>query len=160
MTFHPVSEEILSLLSREHVWHERFEHAPVRTSEEAARVRPDYTLDQGAKALIVRLGKAEKRFAMLVLPGNRRFDAAKARRALAAADIRFAREEEVGEITGGVLPGGVPPFGNLFGIAVYADASLFGNERIIFNAGDRRVSVAMKSEDYRRLVAPQVVELT
>ena len=98
-------------------------------------------------------------FAMLVLPGHQRFDAAKARRVLEAGDIRFAQENEVSEITGGVLPGGVPPFGNLFDIPVYADAHVFDNERIIFNAGDRRVSVAMKSEDYLSIVKPRVVEL-
>ena len=59
----------------------------------------------------------------------------------------------------GVEPGGVPPFGNLFALRVIADPTLFENEKIIFNAGDRGFSVAMRSEDYRRLVNPEVVEI-
>jgi len=40
------------------------------------------------------------------------------------------------------------------------DPKLFQNEKIIFNAGDRRFSVAMKSEDYKKIVNPQIVEIT
>jgi Ala-tRNA(Pro) deacylase len=59
-----------------------------------------------------------------------------------------------------VEPGGVPPFGNLFDLGVIADQELFGNEKIVFNAGDRRFSVAMKSEDYRQLANPVVASIT
>jgi Ala-tRNA(Pro) deacylase len=55
-----------------------------------------------------------------------------------------------------VEPGGVPPFGNLFGLRVITDENIFENEEIIFNAGDRRVSIALKSEDYRRIAEPEV----
>ena len=69
--------------------------------------------------------------------------------------MRFATEEEVDEITHGIKPGGVPPFGNLFGIQVITDPALFRNETIIFNAG-RTCSIAVKSVDYKRLVEPMV----
>ena len=57
-------------------------------------------------------------------------------------------------MTDGVQPGGVPPFGNLFELPVYAVPELFDVERIVFNAGDRRFSLAMRSSDYRRLARP------
>lgn len=95
-------------------------------------------------------------FAMLVVPGDKRFDRKKSKEVLNARDISFATEEEVSKITGGVQVGGVPPFGNLFGLEVVVDPSIFSNERIIFNAGDRRFSIGMKSEDYRRIVNPIV----
>ena len=47
---------------------EILEHAPVRTSEEAARVRGTL-LSQGAKALVVR---ADERFVHCVLPADRK----------------------------------------------------------------------------------------
>jgi prolyl-tRNA editing enzyme YbaK/EbsC (Cys-tRNA(Pro) deacylase) len=62
------------------------------------------------------------------------------------------------EITGGVKPGGVPPFGNRFGLQVVCDPSLFGNEKIVFNAG-RTTSIGMMSADYRRFVDPVVAEI-
>lgn len=51
----------------------------------------------------------------------------------------------------------MPPFGSLFGLTVYADPSLFENDKLVFNAGDRRFSAAIKAEDYRTLVNPEVV---
>jgi prolyl-tRNA editing enzyme YbaK/EbsC (Cys-tRNA(Pro) deacylase) len=158
MEYHSVVQKIKDLLTKEKMWFETFEHEPVHTSEEAAKVRTGYSLKQGAKAMIVRVKKSasEKFFAMLVVPGNRKFDVEKVKLLFGAKDIRFATEEEVGRVTGGVLPGGVPPFGNLFGLKVVIDPSLFENEKIIFNAGDRSFSVAMKSEDYGKIVSPEI----
>ena len=163
--FHPVSEKIESLFRDGGFWYERFEHEPVRTSEEAARVRPEYAQHQGSKSLIVHVRDiaadptCNKRFVMIVVPGNKQFDKKKLKHTFGFDDLRFATAEEVERITGGVQPGGVPPFGNLFGLPVYVDQSLFANERIIFNAGDRRVSIGVNSADYRTLVRPIVADI-
>ena len=79
---------------------------------------------------------------------------------LGASDIRFATPEEVATITDGVQPGGVPPFGILWNIPVYTDTSLYLSDEIIFNAGDRGVSIAIPSADYRTVVEPSVVSIT
>ncbi|OGG16596.1 hypothetical protein A3D77_06300 [Candidatus Gottesmanbacteria bacterium RIFCSPHIGHO2_02_FULL_39_11] len=152
---------MISLLKENNFRYESFEHAPVRTSIEAAKIRTGYTLSQGTKALIVRVKADGKKFlVMLVIPGDKKFDSEKVRTLLHSKDIRFATEEEVIKITDGVLPGGVPPFGNLFNIPVYIDPKVLENEKIIFNAGDRSFSIAMKSEDYFTLVRPIVSPLT
>jgi prolyl-tRNA editing enzyme YbaK/EbsC (Cys-tRNA(Pro) deacylase) len=96
---------------------------------------------------------------MAVIPGDKRFDNDKIKAILAAKDIRFATEEEVLEITKGVELGGVPPFGNLFGLEVFVDRTLLNNEKIVFNAGDRRFSIAMLSYDYQKLVEPKLVDI-
>lgn len=159
--YHKTVEQIISLLTESGVWFETFEHEPVRTSEEASRVRTGYSIKQGAKAIIIRLKKSEsdKSFAMLVLPGDQKFNTDNVKRLSGAKDIRFASEEEVSRITDGILPGGVPPFGNLFNLEVIADPSLFNNEKIVFNAGDKSFSVGMKSEDYKNIVKPKVVSI-
>ncbi len=141
--------------------YETFEHEPVRTSEEAAKIRIGYSLKQGAKTVILRVkGGGKKYFAMIVLPGDKRFNNQKVKKFFDAKDIRFATEKEVIGVTNGVLPGGVPPFGQLFGLKVVVDPGLLRNERIIFNAGDKRFSIAMKSKDYLSLVKPEVVDIT
>jgi prolyl-tRNA editing enzyme YbaK/EbsC (Cys-tRNA(Pro) deacylase) len=157
---HPIAEDIIKILQDNNVWFETFNHEPVRTSEEAAALRPGYTMEQGAKALIARIKVPNqgKSFVMLVLPGNKRFSKEKVSKVTGAKDIRFATEEEVSEITNGVKPGGVPPFGNLFGLRVISDASLYENEKIVFNAG-RTTTVAMKSDDYARLVKPAIEDV-
>jgi len=158
---HPIAARILDLLSQDGAWHQHFAHAPVRTSEEAARLRPGYRLSQGAKALIVRAryGGGARGFVMLVVPGDARFDTGKVKAALGAKDLRFATAEEVADLTGGVEPGGVPPFGNLFGLRVVSDPRLYEHDTIIFNAS-RTHSIAMRSSDYRRLVDPEVADIT
>lgn len=155
---HPIHQQITDLLRRHACWFEEFTHEQVRTSEEAAKLRPDYTLRQGAKAIIIRakVPNVGKKFVMLVMPGDQKFNGDKVKQILGSRDIRFATEEEVEEATKGVKPGGVPPFGNLFGLEVISDTSLYQNEKIIFNAG-RTTSIGMLSADYKKLVKPKVV---
>ncbi len=160
--YHPTTIAIKELLEKHGCWYETFEHEPVKTSEEAAKVRTGYTLHQGAKAIIarVKISSQNKKFVMIVIPGDRRFDSAKIKNIYSAKDIRFATVEEVSEITGGILPGGVPPLGNLFNIEVIADTQLLANEKIVFNAGDRSYSIGMYSHDYIKIVHPVVTNLT
>lgn len=159
MDYHSITGRITRLLETENAWYETFEHEPVRTSEEAAQVRHGYTLHQGAKAILLRVkvNETEKFFVMLVLPGDMQFDKGRVKKLFHARDIRFATEAEVSALTDGIQPGGVPPLGNLFQLRVIADPTLFENEKIIFNAGDRRFSVAMRAEDYKRIVHPEIV---
>ncbi|MCL5798364.1 MAG: hypothetical protein M1366_06230 [Patescibacteria group bacterium] len=161
MLYHPVVEKIKNILVKNNLWFETFEHEPVMTSEEAAKVRLEYTLHQGAKAIIIRvkITESNKRFVMLVFPADMRFDNKKVKEIFNAKDIRFATPEEIRKISGGVETGGIPPFGNLFGLEVLVDNGLFENEKIIFNAGDRRYSIAMKSADYKSLVNPLIFPL-
>ncbi len=157
-SFHPTALKIEDILRNGGYWYERFEHEAVRTSEEAAQLSPEYSIRQGTKSLIVK-GKRpseEKRFLMVVVPGDKQFDKHKLRAVTGYSDVRFATPEEVGEVTQGILPGGVPPFGNLFALPVFIDANVFENEKIIFNAGDRRVSIAMYAKDYLAIVKPEV----
>jgi len=157
---HPIAGRIINLLAEHDFWFETFDHEPVRTSEQAARLRPGYTMGQGAKAIITRIKIPfeGKQFIMLVFPGDKKFDEGKVTKVTGSKDVRFATEQEVGEITEGIKPGGVPPFGNLFGLKVICDESLFTNEKIAFNAG-RTTTIAMNSEDYKTLVQPEIVDI-
>lgn len=161
--FHPCVNKIKSLIKKAGFWYDYLEHEPVRTSEEAARIRPDkYTISQGAKALIVRIRQygGNKFFCMLVVPGDVKFNMKKVKKLTGAKDIRFATEKEVSEITDGIKVGGVPPFGNLFDLVLYVDQKVMDNEIIIFNAGDKKASIAINTKDYKSLVNPQVVDIT
>jgi Ala-tRNA(Pro) deacylase len=161
MAYHPLVEKIQTILKENNCEFETFEHEPVRTSEEVSRVRTGYTMDQGAKALIVRVKKpgVGKSFAMFVVQGSKKFDAGKVKQAFGLSDLRFATEQEVTEITNGVQIGGVPPLGNLFGLPVYVDRGLFDNDRIVFNAGDRSFSIGMKTVDWQNIVNPIVGDI-
>jgi prolyl-tRNA editing enzyme YbaK/EbsC (Cys-tRNA(Pro) deacylase) len=161
MDYHPVVHKLKDLLAAHHIKYEWFEHTPVRTSEEAAKLRPGYTLKQGAKALLVKLVLRTGRdaFVLLVVPGDTRFDTKKVKKLLDAKELRFATEAEVSLITGGVEVGGVPPFGSLFSLHTYLDRAVAHADRIVFNAGDKRVSIAMSVADYLVAEKPSITEL-
>jgi prolyl-tRNA editing enzyme YbaK/EbsC (Cys-tRNA(Pro) deacylase) len=158
---HPIHQQITDILKQHDFWFEEFTHKAVRTSEEAAAIRNGYTIEQGAKALIIRakIPNVGKKFVMLVMQGSKKFNGTKVKKILSSNDIRFATEGEVDEITSGVKPGGVPPFGNLFNLEVFADRSLFDNEKIVFNAG-RTSTIGMFSADYIKIVQPHIEEIT
>jgi Ala-tRNA(Pro) deacylase len=130
---------------------EIIEHAPVRTSEEAARVRGT-PLEAGAKALVVR---ADDRFVHCVLPAHLKIDNGRLRAIVGTRKLRFATSVELHDLTG-CAPGAVPPFGNLFGLPVLVDEALCRNERVAFNAGSNAVSIIMRCHDLLRLTGAAV----
>jgi len=142
----PVTDRLERWLREAGVRFRVLEHAPVFTSEEAARVRGTPP-EAGAKGLVVR---AEDRYVQLVLPGDRRVDNARLRAILGTRKLRFATAEELLTLTG-CEPGAVPPFGNLFDLPVYVDEPLAARETIAFNAGSHTVSFTMRGVDFVRL---------
>jgi Ala-tRNA(Pro) deacylase len=150
-----VSDRLESLLREAGVPYEVLVHAPVSTSEEAARIRGS-PLEAGAKALVVR---AEDRAVHLVLPADRRVDNARLRAILGTRKLRFATPAELETLTG-CPPGAVPPFGTLFGLPVLLDERLTACERLHFNAGSRTRSITMRSADLVRLSGARVCRFT
>jgi Ala-tRNA(Pro) deacylase len=150
-----VTERLERWLREQGVAFRLLEHAPVFTSEEASRVRGT-PIEAGAKALVLR---AEDRPVHVVLPGHKRVDNARVRAILGTRTLRFATPEELLALTG-CVPGAVPPFGNLFGLPVLADAELAAREEIAFNAGSNAVSIVMRGADFVRLSGARVHPLS
>lgn len=145
-------DKIRALLSAESVSFREVHHEPTRTSEDSARARGE-ELRVGGKALLL---KVDDVYRLFVLSADRKLDSAAIKRRFGARKMRFATPEELAELTG-LLPGSVPPFGEpLLPFPLYADPSVFENERIAFNAGSLTDSLVMSTGDYRRLAAPVV----
>ena len=149
-----VTERLTRWLEERGVRFRLLEHAPVFTSEEAARVRGT-PIEAGAKALVLR---AEEHTVHVVLPGNRKVDNAQVRAILRTRTLRFATPEELLALTG-CTPGAVPPFGNLFGLPVLVDEELAKREDIAFNAGSNTTSIVMRCADFLRLAEAKVHKL-
>jgi Ala-tRNA(Pro) deacylase len=141
----PVTARLLAFLREREIAFRLMTHAPVSTSEEAARVRGT-PIEAGAKALVL---VAADRPAHVVLPAALRADNAKLRAILGTRTLRFATPEELLALTG-CVPGAVPPFGNLFGLPVLVDEALAAREEIVFNAGSNTVSILMRADDFLR----------
>jgi len=144
-----LAEKIIKTLDGEGIEYKYYKHEPVKTSEEAAKVRKEPS-KIGAKAILF---FADKTPLLIIVPGDRRVGTKTFKSNHNIKDLRMASPEEVLSITS-VEIGGVPPFGSLMGIKTYCDESVFENEFIAFNAGARDITIKMKSEDYKKVENP------
>jgi Ala-tRNA(Pro) deacylase len=150
----PVLDTIRSFLDSHGVNYRLIHHAPTRTSEESAQVRGE-DLKIGAKAIVM---KTDAVFRLFVLSADLRIDSKAVRRFLGVKSVRFAGREELFELTG-LEPGSVPPFGRpILPFDLYADASVFANDRVAFNAGSLTESIIMNAMEYRRVAGAMEFE--
>ena len=146
-----VFEKIKKLLDENGIKYQVMEHAAAKTSEESALIRGTQ-LKQGAKALVV-FGDGKP--LMIVLPANLKVDFNMVKKSLKIDDVRIATPEEVRKLTQTEI-GAVPPFGNLFGLPLYVDKKMGGNEEIAFNAGEHTKSIKMKYADFEKVTNPTI----
>ena len=109
-----------------------------------------------AKSVIV---KAGDEYAMLVLPASRRVDLPSAA-ALLGAETELASEEEAGELFPDCDLGAEPPFGSLYEVSTWVDASLAEQEQIAIRPGNHKAVVLLKYADYARLENPRVASFS
>jgi Ala-tRNA(Pro) deacylase len=104
-----------------------------------------------AKVVIVRAGGALR---MLVLPADHKVDFGKLNTALSTADAALASEADFEAVFPGSELGAMPPFGNLYGLPVYADRSMERHAEIVFNAGTHTQTVRVRFSDFVSLAKP------
>ena len=110
-----------------------------------------------AKTVIV---KIDGLLAMAVVPASAHVDLDQLRSLTGARDVELATEREFKGAFPDCETGAMPPFGNLYDMCVYADASLAEFEEITFSAGTHRELLRMHWADMLRLVNPMVADLT
>lgn len=141
---------------REHgVSFETQHHAVAYTAQEIAAAEHV----SGEKVVKVVIAFAGARMVMLALPATRRVDLEKAALAVGAETLRLAKEDEFAATFPGCDVGAMPPFGNLYNLAVYVDTALKDDETIVFQAGTHTDTVSLRYVDFLRLVQPVVADL-
>eukprot|EP00927_Polykrikos_kofoidii_P075285 TRINITY_DN71408_c0_g1_i1.p1 TRINITY_DN71408_c0_g1~~TRINITY_DN71408_c0_g1_i1.p1 ORF type:complete len:280 (-),score=36.90 TRINITY_DN71408_c0_g1_i1:107-892(-) len=139
-------------------------HDVCRTSEDAVRIRQangwtDTTLSSGAKAML--LMSKDQGAALIVLSATGRLNWKRARAVLPGtkkSDWRMATEDEVASVTGGCVPGSVPPCGSCFlpgAVPTYADEGLREMGVVNFNCGLRTRSIRVSLDGYIAAENPQ-----
>jgi Ala-tRNA(Pro) deacylase len=109
-----------------------------------------------AKTVIVKMDDV---LAMAVIPASFHVDLNRLRTLTGAQTVELASEPEFKDAFPDCETGAMPPFGNLYDMPVYADASLAEIEEITFTAGTHRELVRMSWDDMARLVNPMVDRL-
>jgi len=103
--------------------------------------------------------EVDGRLVMSVVPASNRVDLLKLKKHLRAESVELASEAEFRDRFPDCELGAMPPFGNLYGMDVFADQSLALDKEIAFNAGSHRELVRMSFTDFRDLVAPTLISL-
>lgn len=128
-------------------------HSPAFTSQEIAAAA-HISGKQLAKTVIV---KMDGKFAMIVLPANDQVNFSRFREATKCKEVDLASESEFKEKFSGCEVGAMPPFGNLYDMAVYVSSDLGHQSHIIFNAGSHSELMQMAYSDFEKLVQPRRV---
>jgi len=143
---------LMEFLDHHNVKYVVITHSPAYTAQGIAGLAhiPGQEL---AKTVIVMLdGKP----AMAVLPAKYHVDLMLLRKKAHARSVALAQEEDFQRVFPDCETGAMPPFGNLFGLPVYADESLEKDKEIAFNAGTHRELVRMAWREYKEFVKPTI----
>jgi Ala-tRNA(Pro) deacylase len=103
--------------------------------------------------------KVDGKMMMAVLPASCRISLDLFRSTINALEIEISSEKEFSASFPECEVGAMPPFGNLYGMAVYVDERLTQDEEIAFNAGSHRELIKLAYRDFERLVKPKIVRL-
>jgi Ala-tRNA(Pro) deacylase len=152
----PILKKLRELLDEAKVSYEVHNHPLAYTAQEIA-ARQHFSGDEMAKVVMLKVDGA---LVMAVLMGSQKVSMATVRESLGAREVQLAIEDEFISRFPGCEVGAMPPFGSLFGVAVYVDPALEKDEYIYFNAGNHVQTVKMRYRDFERLVHPRVVRLT
>jgi Ala-tRNA(Pro) deacylase len=149
-----VAARLKEFLDSNKVQYSVLTHPQAYTAQELAAVT-HVSGKELAKSVVV---KADDRYVLTVLPAPRRIGLGRLQQILGAKEARIAHESEFTSLFPECELGAMPPFGNLYGLAVYVDESLTKDEEIVFNACTHRDAIRMKYADFARLAKPTVAD--
>ncbi|MHC4676547.1 MAG: aminoacyl-tRNA deacylase [Planctomycetota bacterium] len=147
---------VTEFLDKSGVKYEVTEHEPAFTAQQVAAVEHEpgkYV----AKPVIV---KADDKYVMCVLSACYKIDLRALKKQLGAKSVELAEENEIEKIFDDCELGAEPPFGNLYDLPTYMDEALEEDDHIMFQGGSHEKAIRMSMDDYRKLVAPEVLEFS
>ena len=147
---------LFEILDSRNIKYSTIEHTPAYTAQEVAASShtPGREL---AKSIIVKL---DGRLVMVVLPASRRINFDRLKKITGAKTVELATEREFADLFPDCQLGAMPPFGNLYDMAVLVDESLTDDEEIVFNACNHHELIRMAFEDFTILVQPRILDFT
>jgi len=145
--------KLRDLLDQHRVEYTHHVHPLVYTAKELASA--EHLPEHEVVKTVVFLG--DNGFGMAVLCADCMVDLFELRSALGLTRLRLATETELADLFPECELGAMPPFGNLFGMAVFVDSRVAGEEYIAFNAGTHRDVVILRFKDYRSLANPEII---
>ena len=145
-----VSARLKLFLDERNVRYTLMTHSPAYTAQAAAATLhvPGKMM---AKTVVARAGEETL---LAVLPASHHVNLKKLSEAV-GKPVRLATELEFSSLFADCELGAMPPFGQIYGLPVYADRSLTLDEEIVFNAGTHRDAIRMRFEEFVRIEKPR-----
>ena len=147
-------QKLREFLDSHNVRYAMVSHSGAYTAEQTAD-SAQIPAKELAKTVMV---KIDGKMAMAVLPASHQVDFDLLKEATGAATIELASEGEFQGLFPECDVGAMPPFGNLYEMAVFVAEKLTEDEEIAFNACSHKELIRMAYKDYERLVKPTVLK--
>ena len=148
------AKKVVKFLDDQKVKYVKVKHSAAYTAQEIAASAhiPGKEL---AKTVMV---KIDGTMSMAVLPASYRVDFKGLKKLAGAKKVELASEREFKELFPECEVGAMPPFGNLYDMAVYVADPLPEDDEIAFNAGSHTELIRLHYGDFQKLVEPKVGE--
>jgi Cys-tRNA(Pro) deacylase len=141
------SMDLEAYLRNSGVWH-RFLDKPETVHTADASRATGIDLNRITKNLVCRT--SEGRYALLVIPGDRRVDLQRAAQALNARNVQLLNFREAEEVSG-YPPGGTPCVHHSTQLEVVVDKRVLVHETFFCGGGTRTKLLELRTEDFLRL---------
>jgi Ala-tRNA(Pro) deacylase len=132
------------------------QHSAAYTAQEVAALA-HIPGEELAKTVMV---KIDGKMAMAVVPASHLIDFDRLREVAGAGEAKLASEYEFKGFFPACDVGAMPPFGNLYDMAVYCSNALSEDLEIAFSAGSHSELIRLAYADYERLVQPEVASFS
>ncbi|KEQ12145.1 aminoacyl-tRNA deacylase [Endozoicomonas numazuensis] len=146
-------QRVVDYLDHHRVAFSTCRHPPAFTAQEIAE-KAHISGHNLAKTVVVKL---DGKLALCILPATERVNFSQLRHAAGSHTAELAAEEEFASAFGHCELGATPPFGDLFGLPVFAVDSLDKGSFVAFNSGDSSELLVMGWQDFHELVHPVVL---
>ncbi|MEU8920660.1 YbaK/EbsC family protein [Kitasatospora sp. NPDC048545] len=152
---------LLDLLSADPAAYRTICHEPEGNTALASELR-GHPLEQAAKSIVVRAKRSKQdgggRYALAVVPGDRRVDLDAVGRALGSSRVGFA-DRTTAERLSGCASGSIIPFSFHPELELLVHHELLIHSHLYFNAARLDRSIELRTAVYKTLAQPQVLAI-
>ncbi|HYR85872.1 MAG TPA: YbaK/EbsC family protein [Terriglobia bacterium] len=149
-----ISMKLMEHLDQAGVPYTHHTHPTAYTAQEVAAVAH---IPGREMVKTVLLNADDNALVMAVLSSNDTVDLDVLWEELGCQTLRLATESEFRDAFPTCKTGAMPPFGSLFNLSTYCEATLARNREIEFNAGTHEETIRMAFDDFEQLENPKVV---
>jgi Ala-tRNA(Pro) deacylase len=150
------ARKLKDLLDSHNVKYVTTTHSTAYTAQEVASLA-HVRGAEFAKSVIVTIDGV---MVMAVVPASYQVDLPLLRTAAKGKQITLSTETEFRDKFPECETGAMPPFGELYGMAVFVDENLAKEKEIVFNAGTHHELIRLSYEDFAKLVKPAVAKFS